>query len=296
MNTPFGPVISVSALQQGLLQAQESGARPSWVVVDCSFDLMNPAAGRAQHAQVRIPGALYADLDDDLSQKDPSSPAASGGRHPLPTREQFAKKLGEWGIKPDTRVVVYDRNGNMVGGRLWWMLQWCGHAHVAVLDGGLSAWLAAGLPSESGPPAPPTPAPSYALHPPRVQLVTAEQVAQDLGKSTQTIIDARATPRFRGDVEPLDPAAGHIPGALNRPFSDNFTVEGVYHAPEVLRTAFDQLLGQRDPATVVLQCGSGVSAVPNIIAMTLAGYPTPALFAGSWSEWCSDPARPVAKA
>jgi thiosulfate/3-mercaptopyruvate sulfurtransferase len=296
MNTSFGPIISAQALHALMANPSHSGPDSRLVVIDCSFDLGKPEVGRAQHLQVRIPGALYADLDRDLSQKEPAPGlAASGGRHPLPMREQFATTLGQWGVTPDTRVVVYDRNGNMVGGRLWWMLKWCGHANVAVLDGGLGAWAAAGYANESGPAPEPQPAADYPLEAPLVALVSAAQVFEKLGHNDQTLIDARATPRFKGEVEPLDPAAGHIPGALNRPFSDNFDANGLYHSPQTLRQTFDQLLGSRAPESVVLHCGSGVSAIPNLIAMTLAGYPTPALFAGSWSEWCSDATRPVAK-
>ena len=296
-HTAFGPIISVQALHERLQSPQGGSLEPRLVVVDCSFDLMNPSAGYEQYLQHHIPGALYAHLDQDLSQKDPSKgPTASGGRHPLPTREQFAHTLGQWGIdNPNTQVVVYDRNGNMVGGRLWWMLQWCGHAPVAVLDGGWAAWTAAGLHTESDPAAGGGAATPYPLAPALVQLVGASDVLQQLGSAQQTLIDARANPRFKGEMEPLDPAAGHIPGALNRPFADNFNAQGLYHAPEALRATFDNLLGSRPASSVVLHCGSGVSAIPNLIAMKLAGYPTPALFAGSWSEWCSDPSRPVAK-
>lgn len=305
-HTAFGPIISAQALHERLQATPGEGQQPRLVVVDCSFDLMNPSAGHEQYLQNHIPGALYAHLDQDLSQKDPAKgPTASGGRHPLPTREQFASTLGQWGIDdPNTQVVAYDRNGNMVGGRLWWMLQWCGHAQVAVLDGGWAAWTAAGFPTEAGPvahgdvsaPGLKTGAATpYPLSPALVQLVSASDVLQQLGSAQQTLIDARANPRFKGDVEPLDPAAGHIPGALNRPFSDNFNAQSLYHAPEALRATFDNLLGTRPASSVVLHCGSGVSAIPNLIAMKLAGYPTPALFAGSWSEWCSDPSRPVAK-
>lgn len=300
MNTSFGPIISAQSLHTLMESTSHSGVDSPVVVIDCSFDLAKPEAGRSQYLQARIPGALYADLDRDLSQKETADtpfigPAASGGRHPLPSREQFAKTLGRWGIHTHTRVVVYDRNGNMIGGRLWWMIKWCGHTEVAVLDGGLGAWTAEGYASEMGPTSEPRAVPDYPLKAPLVTLVSAGQVLEQLGHSHQTLIDARATPRFKGEVEPLDPAAGHIPGALNRPFSDNFDANGLYQSPQALRQAFDQLLGSRTPESVVLHCGSGVSAIPNLIAMTLAGYPTPALFAGSWSEWCSDPTRPVAK-
>ena len=196
------------------------------------------------------------------------------------------------------QAVVYDRQGANYCGRLWWMLKWAGHDNVAVLDGGLQAWQAAGGAVESGP-QPQTSPSNYALAPALTGLATIETVANRLGRSTgegaQTLIDARGAPRFRGEVEPLDPVAGHIPGALNRPFTENMAPDGRFKPAAQLRAEFDALLGGRDPATVVHHCGSGVSAVPNIIAMEVAGLGRTALFAGSWSEWCSDPDRPVAQ-
>ncbi|MEO6856085.1 MAG: rhodanese-like domain-containing protein, partial [Rhodoferax sp.] len=191
-------------------------------------------------------------------------------------------------------AVVYDRNGVNYCGRLWWMLKWAGHANVAVLDGGLQAWQAAGG------------AVSDAVEPSRFTsnfvpaqslsaLVATDTVVKNLGRPQQTLIDARATPRFKGEVEPLDPVAGHIPGALNRPFSQNLGPDGKFKPAEQLRAEFTALLGHRDPATVVHHCGSGVSANPNLIAMEIAGLGTTGLYAGSWSDWCSDPTRPFAQ-
>jgi thiosulfate/3-mercaptopyruvate sulfurtransferase len=286
----FHTLISAPQLQTLLVSGQPCK------VFDCSFDLAQPAAGTAMFEQAHIPGAVYAHLDTALStQGDPSqSGAASGGRHPLPSREAFAAWLGSVGFDNTMQAVVYDRQGSLYCGRLWWMLKWVGHENVAVLDGGLQAWQAAGGAVEAGAQGPIS-ASNYALAPALTALATVETVAAQLGRSTQTLIDARGAPRFKGDVEPLDPAAGHIPGALNRPFTDNMTADGHFKPAEVLRAEFDALLGQRDPATVVHHCGSGVSAVPNIVAMEIAGLGRTALFAGSWSEWCSDPQRPVAK-
>lgn len=289
-------LISVQQLAQ--LQA---GGQPL-MVFDCSFDLMNPPAGREQYLQAHIPDAVFADLDKDLSaphgapgahgQVATSGQAASGGRHPLPTRERFAAWLSAIGFANDMQAVVYDRNGCNYCGRLWWMLRWAGHDAVAVLDGGLQAWQAAGQPVHGGT-EPGRFQANFALGAPLEALRTADQVQAELGQPTQTLIDARAPARYRGEVEPLDPVAGHIPGALNRPFGSNIAADGRFKPAALLRAEFEELLAGRDPASVVHQCGSGVSATPNVLAMRIAGLPPTALFAGSWSEWCSRPERPV---
>lgn len=289
--TDLWPLISALELKQKLAQGSR---QDETALFDCSFDLTKPDEGLAQFNKAHIPSARYLHLDADLSAKGPSQGlTASGGRHPLPTRETLAKRIGSWGIGPDTLVVVYDRNANMLSGRLWWMLKWCGHDKVVLLDGGWNAWLAAGGETESGRAADPVPM-AFDLSAPRVGLVSAQDVLDQLGRPGQTLVDARATPRFKGEVEPLDPAAGHIPGALNRPFSDNFDAKGCYKSPETLRSEWRALLGN-NPDGVVMHCGSGVSAVPNVVSMILAGMTTPALFAGSWSEWCADATRPIAK-
>jgi len=190
------------------------------------------------------------------------------------------------------QAVVYDRNGANYCGRLWWMLKWAGHDAVAVLDGGLQAWQAAGGKLASGD-EPARFQANFELRAPLRRLVGVQEVLEHLGRPGQTLVDARATPRFRGEVEPLDPVAGHIPGALNRPFGLNLGPDGRFKSPGQLRAEFQDLLGERPAASVVHQCGSGVSAVPNLLAMEIAGLGPTALFAGSWSEWCSDPARPV---
>mgnify|MGYP002735308493 CR=1 FL=1 len=274
------------------LQALQAGKSPA-VIFDCSFDLTQPAAADALFAEVRIAGAQQAHLDRDLSTHDVGL-AVNGGRHPLPQRETVAAWLGSMGVDNTTQVVVYDRNGSSFCVRLWWMLKWLGHDAVAVLDGGLKAWQAAGGATQSGP-APACTARSLALREPLRQLVLTETVHQHLGRPEQTVVDARAAPRYRGDVEPLDPVAGHIPGALNRPFSDNFTPDGFYKSAEQLRSEWQALLGPRDVATVVHQCGSGVTATPNLLAMELAGFAPTALYAGSWSEWCRTPGLPCEK-
>jgi thiosulfate/3-mercaptopyruvate sulfurtransferase len=275
-------------------------------VFDCTFDLMNPSTGAAQFAQSHIPSAQHADLDHDLSAHGGSvaaGTAASGGRHPLPTRDAFAQWLSRHGIDAHTQVVVYDRNGVNYCGRLWWLLKWCGHEAVAVLDGGLQAWQAAGhavvstseyeSKSALAQETPAVAATHFELKDPLVQMVNTATVQSALGRAA--VLDARAAPRFRGEVEPLDPIAGHIPGALNRPFPSNFGPDGRFKSSAQLRQEFTTLLAGRDPSTVIHHCGSGVSAVPNVLAMELAGLGRQALYAGSWSEWSNTPGLPVAQ-
>jgi thiosulfate/3-mercaptopyruvate sulfurtransferase len=280
----------ISAEQLQTLVAGKAPLR----VFDCTFDLMQPSAGEQQYKQSHIPGAVYANLDTKLSAKHSADTTASGGRHPLPSRETFAEWLSVVGFANNMQAVVYDRNGANYCGRLWWMLKWAGHAHVAVLDGGLQAWQGAGGDVASG--EEPVYVPSnFALAPELARLVATQTVADNLGRPVQTLIDARGGPRFRGEVEPLDPIAGHIPGALNRPFNHNMTPEGKFKPAAQLKAEFEALLAGRDPATVVHHCGSGASAVPNILAMQIAGLGPTGLYAGSWSDWCSDASRPMAQ-
>jgi thiosulfate/3-mercaptopyruvate sulfurtransferase len=259
-------------------------------VLDARFDLARPDAGAEAFLAGHLPGAQYVHLDRDLSAKG-DVPALCGGRHPLPTREHVAATVARLGITPDTPVVVCDAQGGMFAARVWWMLRWIGHTAVAVLDGGVAAWTAAGGTLETGAAQPPAPAAAYPLSPePGRRVITADALQAQLGRVT--LIDARAPERYRGDIEPLDPVAGHIPGALNRPFSANLGADGRFQSPETLRAAFAPLLGAGE---VVHQCGSGVTACHTLLAMEIAGLPAGTLYAGSWSEWCRDGRRPVAR-
>ena len=281
------------------------GAGTPHMLFDCSFELMKPEAGAQHYADAHIPGAVHANLDTDLSAphgrpghdgkvivSHETGEPASGGRHPLPSREKFAAWLSSVGFRNDMQAVVYDRNGANYCGRLWWMLKWMGHDAVAVLDGGLQGWQAAGGTVTSRE----EPAhfqANFVPGAPLVRLVDTATVAAGLDQPAQTVVDARAVARYRGEVEPLDPIAGHIPGALNRPFADNLGPDGKFKPATQLRAEFEALLGGRDPSTVVHQCGSGVSAVPNLLAMQIAGFGTTALYAGSWSEWSNTPGLPT---
>ena len=275
------------------------------MVFDCSFNLNHPSEGAQQFAQGHIPKAVYAHLDQDLSAPhgvpgatgtlvaQEADVPASGGRHPLPSRERFAAWLSSVGFSNTMQAVVYDRQGANYCGRLWWMLKWAGHDAVAVLDGGLQGWQSVGGAVASGE-EPSHFQSNFVLGPALRTLATADDVLAGLARPLQqTVLDARAGPRYRGEVEPLDPVAGRIPGALNRPFAENIGADGRFKPADVLRAEFEALLAGRDPATVVHQCGSGVSALPNLLAMEVAGLGQTSLFAGSWSEWCSDTARPV---
>ncbi|WP_295957801.1 sulfurtransferase [Rhodoferax sp.] len=279
----YSTIISVEQLQN---------LQQPFMVFDCTFDLTQPDAGEQAYRAAHIPGAVYAHLDTALSAK--TGPAMSGGRHPLPTQEAFAAWLGSVGFANGMQAVVYDRNGVNYAGRLWWMLKWVGHDAVAVLDGGLQAWQAAGGAVSAG--VEPSKfssnfVPAQALS----TLVATETVVNQLGRASQTIVDARATPRFKGEVEPLDPVAGHIPGALNRFFKHNLDVDGHFKPAAQLRDDFTSLLGPRAPEELVHQCGSGVTACHNLLAMEHAGLTGSVLYPGSWSEWSADPARPVAQ-
>ncbi|MBU1359415.1 MAG: sulfurtransferase [Gammaproteobacteria bacterium] len=275
------------------------------MIFDCSFDLMKPEAGASAFGEAHIPGSVHADIEADLSARhgapgphgvvvaqDDGVPA-SGGRHPLPNREKFATWLSSVGFDNAMQAVVLDRNGSLYAGRLWWMLKWMGHEAAAVLDGGLQAWQAAGGPVTDQPETAHFQT-NFVTGEPLVTLVDTHTVASRLdAPSAQTLVDARAAARYRGEVEPLDPIAGHIPGALNRPYTENLAADGKFKPADQLRAEFTRLLDGRDPATVVHQCGSGVSAIPNLLAMQVAGLGPTGLYAGSWSEWSNTPGLPT---
>ena len=273
-------LISADALRALLQRGQPL------VLLDCGFDLVDTAAGARAHAQGHLPGAFHADLDRDLS----SAKTGRNGRHPLPTREAFAASVARWGVKPGVAVVCYDDQGGAYAARAWWMLRWIGHADVAVLDGGKAAWVAAGGALERALPPLHTGAAPYPLGAATMPTVQADQL---LGSTSRTIVDARSAERFRGEVEPLDPVAGHIPGARNRFHKDNLGADSRFKPAAELRRAFSSI--EVDPSRVVHQCGSGVTACHNLLAMEHAGLAGSALYPGSWSEWCADPSRPVAR-
>jgi thiosulfate/3-mercaptopyruvate sulfurtransferase len=262
-------------------------------VIDCSFDLADPSAGEALHVRARIPGARHAHLDRDLSDL---SRKASAGRHPLPGLRALSASLSRLGIDRHSHVVAYDQGPGMYAARLWWLLRSCGYRRVQVLDGGMAAWQAADLPVESGTPVTQRPSrlPEALRLAPRA-VVDAEDVSAGLGGQAILLLDARAAPRFRGEVEPLDPVAGHIPGAINRPFADNLAADGRFKTRGQLREEYTHLLGGRRPSAVVHMCGSGVTACHNKLAMDIAGLRGSRVYADSWSGWITDPERPVTR-
>lgn len=261
----------------------------NWLIVDCRFDLAKPAAGEIAYRGGHIPNAVYAHLDRDLAA--PITP--STGRHPLPSPQQFAATLSAWGVNAATQIVAYDADTGMYAARLWWMLRWVGHRSVAVLDGGFKAWLAAGLPvTNEIPQRTPT---RFEVHPDRSAWLDVSEVADRLQRSDWRLLDARAPERFAGEVEPLDSVAGHVPGATNHPFALNLTADGRFLPEEELRARFAKSqAGVADDRTIAM-CGSGVTACHLLLGLEIAGKPGAKLYAGSWSEWIRDAARPVAR-
>ncbi len=261
---------------------------PNWVILDCRFTLTDTVAGRQAYEKAHIPGARYVHLDDDLS-------APTGeltGRHPLPDPRVLTEKLCQWGVGVNKQVVVYDDSYGAMATRLWWMMRWLGHPGVALLDGGYPKWLREKRPVTAEPPVPHTA--SCACLPEPTQIVGADEVLHASRSGDQLIIDARPDRRFSGEFEPLDPVAGHVPGAINYPFDENLDMDGTYLPPEALRENYQALLKGKAAWQVIHMCGSGVTACHNILAMEIAGLPGSRLYPGSWSEWITDPARPVA--
>jgi len=283
----FDTLISARQLAQRL-------GETSLVVVDCRFDLTRPWWGEQAYTEARIPGARYAHLDRDLS----GAPSGATGRHPLPSPAALAATFGRWGIGADTQVVAYDQGPGAYAARLWWLAHWMGHERAAVLDGGLAAWEAAGLPREQGEPGAAVPC-RFHGQPDLRRLARTEEIEQHLAagrleRREVLLLDARGADRFAGENETLDPIAGHIPGAINLPFTDNLGGES-FLAPARLRQRFSAALAGRAPESAICMCGSGVTACHNLLALRIAGLPGARLYAGSWSEWIRDPRRPVTR-
>jgi thiosulfate/3-mercaptopyruvate sulfurtransferase len=272
-----------------LASVEELAAHPEWRVFDCRHELRNPDYGRQAYARGHLPGALFLHLDDDLS----GPMNGHNGRHPLPDIAAFSRRMADCGVDATTRVLAYDDAGGMFAARLWWLLRWLGHERVAVLDGGLTAWLRAGRTLENK-----VPTVTAGDFKPRPQpmSVDATQVLANLESRQMLVVDARSADRFRGENETLDPVGGHIPGAVNRCFAENLDAERCCFKPaDQLRREYLDLLAGRPATQVVQQCGSGVTACHNLLAMEVAGLPGARLYPGSWSEWCSDSSRPVGR-
>jgi thiosulfate/3-mercaptopyruvate sulfurtransferase len=274
-----------------LVSVEETAAHlrdPQWVICDCRHDLTDHSAGYRAYRAGHIPGARFLHLDADLS----GPKTGLNGRHPLPHPSTFALRLGALGINYDSQVVAYDESGGVYAARLWWMLRWVGHAKVAVLDGGWPAWQRAKLPCTVEQPA--VDPVSFSARPQPQQAVDSAQLLDGLRGNKTLVLDARSSERYRGENETLDPVAGHIPGAVNRFFKLNLGEDGRFKAPAALKNEFGALLDGHGPAEVVHQCGSGVTACHNLLAMEVAGLAGSRLYPGSWSEWVSDRRRPVA--
>lgn len=262
---------------------------PGWCIVDCRFDLMQPERGFADYVAGHIPGAVYAHLDQDLA----GPPGTTTGRHPLPAPATFAGTLGRWGISTDTRVVVYDYGSGAIAARLWWLLRWLGHSDVALLDAGYAGWVRAGfVVSSEMPQVVPV---IYTGAADNRLVVTTDEVLQRLGQDDGAdLLDARDAERFRGEREPIDPVAGHIPGARNLPLASSLNSDGSWKSQGELRELWSEALQGRQDKPWIAMCGSGVTACHLALSAQLAGFNMPRLYAGSWSEWIRDRGRPVA--
>jgi thiosulfate/3-mercaptopyruvate sulfurtransferase len=260
---------------------------PRWVVFDCRHDLARPEWGRAEYQRSHIPGARFMHLDEDLS----GPLTGRNGRHPLPDPDAFAAKLGPAGVGAESQIVAYDAHGGVFAARAWWMVRWLGHDAVAVLDGGYDKWLREERPETSV-----LPQPKQARFERRPGAVGVDVafVARHLRDTAVKVVDARSADRYRGENETLDPVGGHIPGAVNRPFRDNLDSNGAFKSPAELRAEWERVIGGLPAHAIVHSCGSGVTACHNLLAMEVAGLAGARLYPGSWSEWCADPARPVA--
>lgn len=268
-------------------ELREHLADPGWRVVDCRFNLLKPGKGRADYLEGHIPGAVYAHLDDDLA-----GPVNQlSGRHPLPDPELLALTLGGYGIDNATQVVVYDDAGGAIAARLWWLLNWLGHRNVALLDGGIVAWKKFEAVTDVVPDISPT---KFVPQPYGESVISTDALVATLqDPAPTTVVDARDGARFAGEVEPIDSIAGHIPGAVNFPFADSLAENGCWLDPSTLEARWNDVLGPERDAAWIAMCGSGVTACHLAISARLAGYRAPVLYAGSWSEWIRDSARPV---
>lgn len=262
---------------------------PDWIVFDVRHELQNPSAGREAYLAGHVPGARFLHMDEDLA----APLTGRNGRHPLPDREGFARRMAALGVRKTSQVVVYDAAGGMMAARLWWMFRWIGHGCVAVLDGAWQGWAKEGAISTERP-APPENG-DLELAPPLTRQVDSDYVLANLTTRNELVVDARGADRFRGENETMDPVGGHIPGARNRCFRDNLTPQGEFKDADSLRQELLEVFGEYRPDQVIAQCGSGVTACHNLLAMEIAGLAGAALYPGSWSEWCSDPQRPVAR-
>ncbi|VVE30633.1 3-mercaptopyruvate sulfurtransferase [Pandoraea eparura] len=288
IHTHFTTLISPQNLD-ALMQTATDGGAPV-VIFDCRFDLANPTAGETAYVDGHLFGAFYAHLDRDLS----GTTTGKNGRHPLPERDTLARQLATCGLSKGQQVVAYDAQGGVYAARLWWLLRWLGHESVAVLDGGLQAWEAAGFTLDAAPPEAPPPG-DFTAGEPLATTADAAAIERNLTSHERLVIDARSPDRYRGENETLDPIGGHIPGAVNRFFKDNLGEDGRFKPAAALREAFTQVIGKdRLPERVISQCGSGATACHNLLAMEIAGLHGASLYAGSWSEWCADKRRPVA--
>ena len=275
-------LVSVHDLQQHLFDHD-------WCVVDCRHDLMDHAAGFRAYQTGHIPGATFASTEEDLS----GAKTGTNGRHPLPRRDDLVQVFRDWGISNDTQIVAYDANGGSFAARLWWLARWLGHSKVALLDGGWPAWTAET--NRSSVEEPSRPPGHFEARDPLVREIDAAQVLATRGESNLLLIDVRTPERYRGEQEPIDPVAGHVPGAINRFWQANLTspAEGKFRSPRELRAEIDALRDGRAPTQVAAYCGSGVTACHLLLAMEIAGLPGAALYAGSWSEWVADRSRPI---
>jgi thiosulfate/3-mercaptopyruvate sulfurtransferase len=257
-------------------------------IADCRFDLADPSAGERAYASGHLPGAHYFHLDRDLS----GEKTGRNGRHPLPDRNALADQFARRGLKKGLQVVAYDAQGGMYAARLWWLLRWLGYDSAAVLDGGLEAWTATGLPLATDVPTEATG--DFTHSAPLAVTIDVMGIERNLTSHERIVVDARAADRYRGENETIDPIGGHIPGALNRPFKETLGADGRFKNAHSLRDEFHAVLGSASPERAIMQCGSGVTACHNLLAMEVAGLHGAALYGGSWSEWSADPARPVA--